>query len=477
MQNKILIFIATANAESTINEVLKNIPAAMFNCNYEILLIDDASSDRTFERASVYKALNKENRLTVLVNPGKQGYGACQKLGFQYAIDRDFVVIVILQNDGPYAPEMWEKLIHPVLAEEAEAVFGTRIAHGFKLSGIMGMRHGGFHPGNRVYSVKTLKQIPFALNTDSFHFDAEIAMQLKLNESRIREVPMPIRIGNAGWHVNGIAFAWNVLKSSRRAKLHQMNFSYQRQFDIVRPGRWYPPKFDFLSSHTMAINEVRPGARVLDIGCGAGHVGRELEKRSCQVTGIDIAAEAEGNSLQEFRRIDLHSESIPFLPDSFDFILILDVLEHLDLSSQFNLLEKIRTGSKIKKPLLIITVPNIAFLFIRLQLLFGNFNYGKQGILDITHRHFFTFKSIRRFLKQAGYKIEKIKGIPPPYPLVIGNHVMSRFLLRINAVLIWLIPGIFAYQIFVKATPVSTASQLLQLANEKSLARESKSTT
>jgi glycosyltransferase involved in cell wall biosynthesis len=489
---KILIFIAAYNAESTIEKVLKRIPAAIYNYNYEILVIDDKSSDHTFERAAVYKSLNQELRLTVLSNPETQGYGGTQKLGFQYAIEKDFDVVVLLHGNGQHAPEGLEKLIFPVLVEEADAVFGTRMGQGlkpissgmplYKYAGnrilsfmqnrILGMRLSEFHSGYRVYSVKTLKQIPFALNTDGFHFNTEIAIQLKLNESKIREIPIPTHYGDERWHVNGFVYAWNVLKASLRAKLHQINISYHRQFDMVKPEHCYPPKFDFLSSHTMAINEVRPGAHVLDIGCGAGHVGRELEKRNCQVTGVDIATEEEGKSLQKFSKIDLNRDAIPFPFDSFDFILILDVLEHLDLPSQFNLLDKIRTGSKSKKPVIIITVPNIAFLFIRLQLLMGKFNYGKRGILDMTHRHLFTFKSIRRFLKQAGYKIEKTKGIPPPFSQVIGNHVISRFLSRINAGLIRLIPGLFSYQIFVKATPLSTAKQLLDLADEKSRERE-----
>lgn len=474
---KILIFITAYNAESTIEKVLKRIPPTIYNYNYEILIIDDKSSDHTFDRASVYKSRNKEIQLTVLYNPENQGYGGNQKLGYQYAIEKDFDVVVLLHGDGHCAPEVLEKLILPVLNEEADAVFGTRMAQSLKLissmqNRILGKRLTEFHSGYRAYSVKTLKQIPFELNTNDFHFNTEIVIQLKLNESRIREIPIPTCYGDEKCYVNGFVYAWNVIKATLRAKLHQMNISYHRQFDIVKPRHLYPPKFDFLSSHTMAIDEVRSGAHVLDIGCGAGHVGRELEKRNCQVTGVDVATEEEGKSLQKFSKIDLNRDAIPFPPDSFDFILILDVLEHLDLPSQFNLLEKIRTGSKSKKPVIIITVPNIAFLFIRLQLLMGNFNYGKQGILDMTHRHLFTFKSIRRFLKQAGYKIEKIKGIPPPYPQVIGNNVVSRFLLRINTYLIWLIPGLFSYQIFVKTTPLSTAKQLLKLADEKSRERE-----
>ncbi|MBN2398905.1 MAG: methyltransferase domain-containing protein [Candidatus Aminicenantes bacterium] len=456
---KILLLIFAYNAEPTIEKVLKRIPVAIHNYDYEILFISNKSSDHTFDGPIGYKSPNPEILLTELYSPENWGYGGNQKLGFQYAIEKKFDIVALLQCDGPYAPEDLEKLILPVLNEEADAVFVTRTAHK-----ILGTRLSEFHPGDRVYSVKTLKQIPFELNTNDFHFNTEIGIQLKLHGSKIREIPISTCNGAGKYDVNNFVHAWNVIKATMRAKLQQMNIAYHRQFDIVKPEHNYPPKFDFLSSHTMAINEVRSGAHVLDIGCGAGHVGRELEKRNCQVTGVDIAMEEEGKSLRKFSNIDLNRDSIPYPPDSFDFILILDVLEHLDLPSQFNLLEKIRTGSKSKKPAIIITVPNIAFLFIRVQLLIGNFNYGKRGILDMTHRHLFTFKSIRRFLNQAGYKIEKTKGIPLPYPQVMGNNIISRFLLRINTYLIWLVPGLFSYQIFIKATPIPTVKQLLELA-------------
>lgn len=489
---KILIFIVAYNAESTIEKVLKRIPHHIYKYNYEILIIDDRSSDHTFDIASVYKILNREINLTVLYNPENQGYGGNQKIGYRYAIENGFNVVALLHGDGQYAPEMLETLTLPVLNDKADAVFGTRMARGLKplFSGmpmykfvgnrilttiqnrVLGMHLTEFHSGYRVYSVNTLKQIPFELNTNDFHFDTEIIIQLKLNESRIHEISIPTYYGNEICRVNGLVYAWNVMKATVGVKLHQMSIFYQRHFDIVKPLHWYPPKFNYISSHTMAINEVKEGANVLDIGCGAGYVGKELEKRGCQVAGVDVATEEESNLLQRFKKMDLNTDDIPFPPDSFDYILLLDVLEHLDLPSQFRLLEKIRVDSKSKKPTIIITVPNIAFLPIRLQLLLGNFNYGKRGILDMTHRHLFTFRSIRRFLKQAGYKTEKIRGIPPPFPEAIGDNAISRFLLKINTVLIRYLPNLFSYQIFVRAVPLSTANQLLKIASEKSKERE-----
>jgi hypothetical protein len=62
----------------------------------------------------------------------------------------------------------------------------------------------------------------------------------------------------------------------------------------------------------------------------------------------------------------------------------------------------------------------------------GQFNYGKQGLLDLDHKRRFTFGSIRRLLESSGYEILEIKGIPAPYPEAIGDNFFSRFLLMIN---------------------------------------------
>jgi glycosyltransferase involved in cell wall biosynthesis len=491
VSKKILILIVAFNAEKTIENVLARIPPVLCRYNYEILIIDDTSDDATFDKASVYKSHNTGVPLTVLYNPESLGYGGNQKLGFRYALDNKFDAVALIHGDGAYPPEILEGLIGPVLKGEADAVFGSRMMGGYKpvIGGMPLYKYAGnriltffqnkvlhmdlteFHSGYRVYSVEALKGIPFELNTNDFHFDTEVIIQLKIAERRICEVPVPSYCSNRLRCLNGFTYAWHVVAATVGVKFHQINIFYQRQFDIVNPRFWYPPKLDFVSSHSVAINAIAPGSRVLDIGCGAGYIGRELEKRGCTVAGIDIATEEKTSLLQRFKKIDLNTDAIPFPIASFDTLLVLDVLEHLDLPSQFRLLEKIRNESRMQKPDIILTVPNVAFLPIRLQLLMGNFNYGKRGVLDMTHRHLYTFNSIRRFLRQSGFKIETIRGIPAPYPLAIGRNFTGRFLLRLNSMLIRMMPGLFSYQIFIKATPLPTVAQLLERADEKARQR------
>lgn len=488
---RVLIFIVAYNAETTIAQVLTRIPPEVLAYDYEILIVDDQSRDATFERATAFRNANNDINLTVLFNPENQGYGGNQKIGYQYAIMNNFEVVVLLHGDGQYAPEVMDELIRPLLAGEAEAVFGSRMAEDgaarkggmplYKYFGnrilttfenrLLGMELSEFHSGYRAYSVQALAAVPFRFNTNDFHFDTEIIIQFKLAGKRIREVAIPTYYGNEICHVNGIKYAWDVVKAVVRAKLQGLQVCYARQFDIVAPEERYPLKLGFLSSHTAAIAEVKSSSRVLDLGCGEGYLGRELEKKGCVVTGMD-AAPCEGICvLKDFQKIDLDREEIPVEVASYDYLLLLDVIEHLDTLRQYDLLDEIRAKAAGRGLTLILTTPNVAFVLIRLQLLLGKFNYGRRGILDHTHRRLFTFASLRHHLEQCGYTLEKEAGIPVPAPAAVGDNFLGRLLLKINKALIWLWPGMFAYQIFIRATPRPTVTQLLENAHAASARR------
>jgi glycosyltransferase involved in cell wall biosynthesis len=477
---RLLILIVAYNAETTIEKVLGRIPKCLQSNDVEVLIIDDASKDNTFrnglrgQRRSAFK-------ITVLRTLKNQGYGGNQKLGYHYAIDNGFDIVALVHGDGQYAPEKLPALLGPLIDNKADAVFGSRMIdkRSARSGGMPSYKWIGnkiltafqnrmlrtalseFHSGYRLYSTKALSEIPFERNTDDFHFDTQIIFQLVLKDLRIVELPIPAFYGDEICYVNGMRYAWNVFKTTLRMRLHEMNLLYDRKFDVHPAEQNYELKLGFMSSHTAAIEAARPGSRLLDIGCGEGDLARELAKKGCQVTGLDqhvpdLSASPEGIG---FIRWDLDRTGFPVNVSQFDQILMLDIIEHLKKPESF--MDAVRFAAVRKRPEVIITTANIGFLVTRLMLFFGQFNYGKKGILDSTHTRLFTFRSLADLLDQSGYNILEVRGIPAPFPNAISNKFIARLLLQMNQGLIRLSKGLFSYQIFVRAEARPTVHNLL----------------
>ena len=488
---RVLVFIVAYNAASTIEKVLTRIPASLHTPAVEVLIIDDSSKDNTFHNGLRFQQQNSAFKITVLRTPENQGYGGNQKLGYRYAIDNNFDVVALVHDDGQYAPEKLSALLAPLLADDADAVFGSRMidkraarAGGmpfYKWIGnqvlttfqnrMLGTRLSEFHSGYRLYSTKALAQIPFERNTNNFHFDTEIIIQLVLKSLRITELPIPTYYGDEICHVNGMKYAADVFLAMLRARAHQMNIFFDRKFDVNPPEETYDLKLGFESSHAAAIEAARPGSFILDVGCGQGYIGAELVKKGCSVTGMDRYV-PEPSAQMNFISWDLDRKEFPVNVSHFDQIFMLDIIEHLKAPEEF--MDELRFATGCKRPEIIMTTANIGFVATRLMLLFGQFNYGKKGILDATHTRLFTFRSLRELLKQSDYKIIEMRGIPAPFPKALGDNLISRFFIQVNRALIRLSRGLFSYQIFVRAEAKPTVNNLLSETIEGSAALQKK---
>jgi glycosyltransferase involved in cell wall biosynthesis len=478
---RLLIFIVAYNAQTTIEKVLSRIPFSLRGDNVEVLIIDDSSQDDTFGNGLRYQQQNSAFKITVLRTPENQGYGGNQKLGYRYAIDNGFDIVALVHGDGQYAPEKLPELITPLISEKADAVFGSRMIDkkAARKGGMPAYKWIGnqiltafqnrmlrtalseFHSGYRLYSTAALAQIPFEKNTNDFHFDTEIILQLVMKKLRIAELAIPTYYGDEICHVNGMKYAWDVFKTMVRARFHEMNLLFDRKFDVLPAEENYDLKLGYASSHTAAIDAARPGNRLLDIGCGRGYVARELAAKGCHVTGMDqyIPAGSPENAGIDFIRWNLDRAEFPVNVSAFDQIMMLDIIEHLKQPERF--MDELRFAAVCKRPEVIITTANIGFFVTRLMLFFGQFNYGRKGILDATHTRLFTFRSLKALLEQSGYNVLEVRGIPAPFPKAIGNNAISRFFLRVNQALIAISKGFFSYQIFVRAVAKPTVQNLL----------------
>lgn len=482
---RLLIFIVAYNAEKTITWVLNRIPKDLhLHYHTEILIIDDKSSDNTFQVGRSH--INSEGfdyPLKVLYNPVNQGYGGNQKIGYHYAIKNGFDLVALVHGDGQYPPEELPRLVKFLVDEEADAVFGSRMMEaGEALKGgmpyykyfgnriltfienqLLSTQLNEFHSGFRIYSTKALKKIPFRLNTNDFHFDTEIIIQLVFAKLRIKELPIPTYYGDEICHVNGIKYAFQVLAATMKARMQKVNLLYDRKYDCGDGLNTYRPKFNMISPHKLALKFVPKNSKVLDIGCAGGYVGHELkQKKRCSVFGIDLAPPERIVKLDSFLKVNLEKGLPKTVPSDVDAVLMLDILEHL--SSPETFLKQLREHVKFNPNVTIYaSTGNIAFFITRFLHLFGMFNYGKKGILDITHKRLFTRKTFISLFEQNGFSVQQVCSIPGPWQLFFGDNFFGRMVSSINSAICRIWSSMFAYQFFLIVKPHPHLDYLLKI--------------
>jgi 2-polyprenyl-3-methyl-5-hydroxy-6-metoxy-1,4-benzoquinol methylase len=199
--------------------------------------------------------------------------------------------------------------------------------------------------------------------------------------------------------------------------------------------------------HAKLLAQVDGGGRVLDVGCSTGYLSRLLVERGSTVVGIELDEEAAAQARRFCETVltgDVERMELPFEPASFDAVMCADLIEHLREPGAFiaRVRPLLRPGGR-----LVLTTPNVANWTIRLALLFGRFDYTERGILDRTHTHLFTRRSLIRCLEGAGYHVESfdftvpVPGVGTPRVEALA-HAIGR-----------LRPSLFAFQFVVAATP------------------------
>lgn len=146
--------------------------------------------------------------------------------------------------------------------------------------------------------------------------------------------------------------------------------------------------------------------RVLDVGCAVGKLGEELRQRQpCHVTGIEICSQAAARARERLDEVICGDamEVLPTLPgESYDCVVLADVLEHL--SDPWKILQEV---ARVLVPggVVVASIPNVRHWSVLKDLLEGRWEYASAGIVDRTHRWFFTRRSIANMFESAGFSI------------------------------------------------------------------------
>ena len=236
---KIGILVVAYEASATLEQVLNRIPQDFRSSISTILVCDDASKDDTFQVGMRVKQARPDLPLEVIRRPVNLGYGGNQKAGYRWMIDNGLDVVVLLHGDGQYAPEFLPQMVKPIIEGEADVVFGSRMLNrGGALQGGMpkykyvgnkiltflqnrlaGVSLSEWHSGYRAYAIRSLDGVGFELNADYYDFDTQIILQMIESRQRIVEIPIPTFYGDELSRVNGIRYAWRILRHTLRWRL------------------------------------------------------------------------------------------------------------------------------------------------------------------------------------------------------------------------------------------------------------------
>jgi 2-polyprenyl-3-methyl-5-hydroxy-6-metoxy-1,4-benzoquinol methylase len=200
-----------------------------------------------------------------------------------------------------------------------------------------------------------------------------------------------------------------------------------------------------LGGHAKLLALVGGGKRVLDVGCSSGYLARPLVAKGCTVVGVerDPAAAAEARSVCEDVLVgDVETMDLPLEEGSFDVVLCGDLIEHLREPEAF--LARVRPFLR-PDGRVVLTTPNVANWAMRLGLLAGRWRYTDRGILDRTHAHLFTRKTLAETLERAGYRVD-VLDFTVPVPL-LRMDAAERIAYAVGRIR----PSLFAYQFVVSA--------------------------
>ena len=214
------------------------------------------------------------------------------------------------------------------------------------------------------------------------------------------------------------------------------------------------------TSLSVLASHIPAGARVLDLGCGSGAIGRYLAQRdgagTTVIDGLTISADEARLAAPHYRRVEVADLDNARLSDLFpaqgyDAIVCADVLEHIRQSPR--VLAECRQLLAPEGRLLL-SIPNAGYAGLVAELMAGEFRYRQEGLLDETHVRFFTRRTLMRFLREHGWVDVQADVITRQLPDSEFNVAFDALPPAVARHLLAL-PDALTYQFIVVARPAS----------------------
>jgi glycosyltransferase involved in cell wall biosynthesis len=224
---KVVVVLPAYNAEKTLEATYAEIPGDIVD---DIILVDDASSDRTVEKAREIGIKH------VIKHDRNRGYGGNQKTCYRKAMELGADIVIMLHPDYQYTPRLISAMASIIAFDVYPVVLGSRILGKGALKGgmplykyfanrfltlaqnmLMRQKLSEYHTGYRAFSREVLTTINFVVNSDDFVFDNQMLSQIFYAGFQIAEITCPTKYFKEASSINfkrSMTYGLGVLKVS-----------------------------------------------------------------------------------------------------------------------------------------------------------------------------------------------------------------------------------------------------------------------
>lgn len=201
--DKISIIIPAYNEAQTIAQLVKKIVEVRFPVDYEIILVDDHSQDRTHEIMQLLVKEDIPGRIKIFRNDQNRGKGYSILRGLEHAQGD---IVVVQDADFEYAPSELPRLLEPILQKETDVVYGSRFLgrlfpQGMAFPNYIANRFltwlTNLFFGTRLTDMETCYKLvrrslmaSLQLSAQRFDFEPEITVKLAKRKVKILELPI-----------------------------------------------------------------------------------------------------------------------------------------------------------------------------------------------------------------------------------------------------------------------------------------------
>ena len=252
---QVIVVMPAYNAGETVVRTYEEIVA--HDCVDQVILVDDASSDRTVEIAG------RLPKVQVHRHERDRGYGANQKSCYRLALEAGAEIVIMVHPDYQYTPRLIPAMASMISSGLYRCVIASRILGGGALSGGMPLwRYAGnrfltlvenllmrsklseFHSGYRAYSAELLRRLPLDENSDDFVFDNQILAQVLWAGAQVAEVSCPTRYFSQASSINfrrSVRYGFGCLGTGAQLLLARRGLASHPRFPPELRNAFAPP--------------------------------------------------------------------------------------------------------------------------------------------------------------------------------------------------------------------------------------------